>query len=60
MLTKEKIISSINELNEPIAIDDILDKILFLEKIENGLEQSENGIVISDEELNKRIESWFV
>ena len=60
MLTKEKIISTINNLDEPIEVDDILDKILLLEKIDKGLEQSENGLVITDEELDKRMESWFV
>jgi len=60
MLTKEKIISTINNLDEPIEVDDILDRILLLEKIEKGLEQSENGLVISEDELEKRMESWFV
>jgi hypothetical protein len=30
-----------------------------MEKIENGNRQSENGEVISDEELENEIEKWF-
>ncbi len=60
MLTKENIISTINNLEEPIELDDILDKILLLEKIEKGMEQSERGQVISDEDLDKRLETWLV
>ena len=60
MLTKENIISTINNLEEPIKIDDILDKILLLEKIEKGMEQSEKGQVISDDDLDKRLEKWLV
>ncbi|MBM2816662.1 MAG: hypothetical protein HW421_3424 [Ignavibacteria bacterium] len=52
MITKEKIISGINSLQDPISIDDVLDKILLLEKIEIGLEQSAKGIVIPDNELD--------
>ena len=60
MLTKENIISTINNLDEPIQLDDVLDKILLLEKIEKGIEQSEKGQVISDDELDKRLEKWLV
>ena len=60
MLTKENIISTINGLQEPIILDEILERIILLNKIEKGIEQSKNGQVISDSELDKRIESWFV
>lgn len=60
MLTKENIISTINNLQEPITLDDILDKILLLEKIEKGIEQSENGQVISDDDLDNRVQLWLV
>jgi hypothetical protein len=56
MLTKENVISTINNLQDPITLDDILDKILLLDKIEKGLEQSDNGQVISDEVLDKGIQ----
>lgn len=60
MLTKEKIISAINNLKEPITFDDVLDRVLLLEKIEKGLEQSDNGQTISDEELDRKIQLWLV
>ena len=60
MLTKENVISAINELPEPLDIDDVLEKIILLEKIQKGIEQSEKGQVIPDEELDQRLESWLV
>lgn len=45
-------------MQEPISVDDIFDRILLLDKIEKGIEQSENDNVISDDELSERIESW--
>ena len=60
MLTKENVISTINNLQDPITLDDILDKILLLDKIEKGLEQSDNGQVISDEVLDQRVQLWLV
>jgi hypothetical protein len=60
MLTKENIITTINGLEEPIILDDVLDRIMLLEKIERGLDQSINNNIISDYELESRMESWFV
>lgn len=59
MLTKEKIISGIQKLPEPVTIEDVLDHIVLLEKIENGLEQSSKGQVITDKELDNKIGKWF-
>ena len=59
MLTKENLINTINELEEPFELDDVLERICLLEKISIGLEQSKNDDVISDEEMDKRMESWF-
>ena len=60
MLTKENIISTVNDLVEPIFLDDILERIILIDKIQTGLEQSKNGQIISEVELDTRIESWFV
>lgn len=60
MLTKENIITTINALKEPIILDDVLERIFLLEKIGNGIEQSKNDQIISDEEFDKRIELWLV
>ena len=57
MLTKEDVVSAINELPESFNIDDVLEKIILLDKIQKGIEQSEQGQVIPDEELDKRLES---
>lgn len=58
MLTKEKIINSISELPEDFTFDDVIDKLIVLQKIEIGLRQVAEGKVISSEELKKRKASW--
>jgi hypothetical protein len=60
MLTKEAILTTINGLEEPIKVDDVLERIMLLEKIEIGLEQSKKDQVITDKEFEKEIESWLV
>jgi hypothetical protein len=59
MLTKTKIKEVIENFPEEISIDDFIDKLILIEKTERGNKQSENGEIISEEELDKEIEKWF-
>lgn len=59
MLTKTKVIKAINQLPDEFSIDEMVDKMILLEKIERGLAQSERGEVISDESLELEIAKWF-
>jgi len=60
MTTKDKIISGIKDLPDSVTIDDILDQIMLVEKIEKGIEQSNKNQVIADDELDKRLGKWLV
>ena len=60
MTTKDKIINGIKNLPDPVTIDDILDQIMLIEKIEKGIEQSDKNQVVSDEELDQRLGKWLV
>jgi len=60
MTTKDKIISCINMLPDSVTIDDILDQIMLVEKIEKGIDQSNRNQVVSDDELDKRLGKWLV
>lgn len=60
MLTKEKIISGIQKLPDTVTIDEVLDHIVLLEKIETGLEQADKGEVLTEEEMDEKINKWFV
>ncbi len=59
MLTKTKIKEVIENFPEEISIDDFVDKLILVEKTERGIRQSNNGEVISEEELDIEIEKWF-
>jgi hypothetical protein len=59
MLTKEKVIESINNLPNKFTIDDLIERIILLDKIQTGLEQSNNNQVISDDELDEKLSKWL-
>ena len=58
-MTKSKIIETLNTLPDEISIDDLLDKLVFINKVENGLKQSERGESISTEEAKNRLDKWL-
>jgi hypothetical protein len=54
-MTKTKLIEAINKLPDDFSIDELLDEILLIQKIENGLKQSDNDEVIPDEDLDQEL-----
>ncbi len=59
MLTKSKLKKHIEKFPEEFSIDELIEVLVLIEKIEKGNKQSENGDVISEAELDKEIEKWF-
>ena len=59
MLTKTKLKEQIEDLPEEFSIDELVDKLILISKIENGNAQSENGMIITEDELHEEIEKWF-
>ena len=41
-----------------MTIDELIDQLIFIEKIEEGLEQSKEGKVLSNEDVKEIIEKW--
>jgi Zn-dependent alcohol dehydrogenase len=58
MLTKEKLNKTINNLPDSFTIDELIDQLIFIEKIEEGYQQSEEGKVISNEDVKSMIDKW--
>ena len=59
MLTKEKVLNAIKKLPDEFSIDQAIDELILLEKIDNGLAQSEANEVIPDEKLDKELTEWL-
>ena len=58
MLTKEKLNRTIKNIPESFTIDELIDQIIFMEKVEEGFQQSENSQVVSNEDVKAMIEKW--
>jgi hypothetical protein len=59
MITKSKLKEQIEDFPEEFTIDDLVERLIFIEKVENGLVQSLQNEVKSESELEKEINKWF-
>ncbi len=59
MLTKTSLKEQIDKFPEEFSIDELIEQLILIEKIELGNKQSENGEVISEAEIENEIEKWF-
>jgi predicted transcriptional regulator len=51
---KERAIEAIRALPDSATIDDVIERLCFIAKIEEGLRQSRAGQVVSHDEVKKR------
>lgn len=59
MLTKTKLRAEIENFPEEFSIDELVERLIFIEKVEKGLKQSEEGQVVSEAELEYEVKKWF-
>lgn len=59
MLTKQVLKQTIDKLPASFTIDELLDKLIFIEKVNEGLKQSEQGKTVSKKEAEKKLSKWL-
>ncbi|MFK7903676.1 MAG: hypothetical protein AB8B69_01055 [Chitinophagales bacterium] len=59
MLTKSKLMLVADSLPSEFSIDDLLEKLIVIQKIEEGMEQSANKEILSTKEAKKRMGKWL-
>ena len=58
MLTKENVNKTIKMLPDSFTIDELIDQLILVERIDEGYQQSEAGSVISNEDVKLMIDKW--
>jgi len=57
--TKQQILKAIEELPDDASVEDAIDRLYLLYKIERGLRQADRGELISQEEARQRMARWL-
>ncbi len=59
MINKDKLKHYIDKFPDELSIDELIEHLVFVEKLENRIKQSKEDDTISEEDLEKEIEQWF-
>jgi predicted transcriptional regulator len=59
MTVKDKMIEAVSSLPEDAQIEDAMERLLFLAKVEKGLEQADRGETIAHDEIKQRASKWL-
>jgi predicted transcriptional regulator len=58
MTTKEKVMEAVKDLPANASIEDAMERLLFLAKIEKGLAQADRGETIPHDLLMEKMAKW--
>lgn len=59
MITKEKLHEYIEQFPDEISIEELIERLVFIEKLERRLQESEASEIIDEEQLKSEMEKWF-
>lgn len=59
MTTKDMVIQAVKDLPDDARIEDAMEKLLFIAKIERGILQADAGQTIPHDELKQRVSKWL-
>ena len=58
-LTKEKVRKTIDRLPDNFTVDQVIEELLVLNKIEEGLQDVEQGRVFTTAQVKKELKTWL-
>ena len=59
MTSKEKLLKMVQSLPDDASVEDAMERLLFLAKIEKGLEQADAGETISHDQVREKMAKWL-
>jgi predicted transcriptional regulator len=57
-MTREKAIETIKEFPQEFELEELFERLLFVDKVEKGLEQIKNGETVSHDKVRTMIQQW--
>ncbi len=58
MTTKQKVMKAVKGLPDDASIEDVMERLLFLAKIERGLAQADAGQTLPHREVMEKMAKW--
>lgn len=59
MTTKDRVLHAVQDLPDDSSIEDVMERLLFLTKIERGIQQSDAGKTIPHAQVREKMAKWL-
>jgi hypothetical protein len=59
MLSKKEVLKSLKELPEEFPVDDAIDRLIVLHKMNKGRQEIKNGKGLTTEQARKKLKKWL-
>ncbi|MBL4676563.1 MAG: hypothetical protein JKY70_10225 [Mucilaginibacter sp.] len=57
-MNKDKVIATVNDMPTNFDLDTLVEKLIFIEKVEKGLQQADEGNVMSHSDVKQLVKTW--
>tara|TARA_R110002096_G_scaffold426224_1_gene635705 strand:+ start:8031 stop:8210 length:180 start_codon:yes stop_codon:yes gene_type:complete len=58
-MKKTQLLETIQDMPEEFSVDELMERLLILQKIEEGQDQIRSGQFYTEEEAKKKLEKWL-
>lgn len=58
-MKRSTIIDTLNELPKEFNLDDLLERLIVIEKIDEGLAEADAGKIVSHDKVKKIVAKWY-
>ena len=59
MISKKSVIQGLEQMPDQFSVDELLEQLLLIEKIETGLQQSKDKKTVSTESAKEKLAKWL-
>jgi predicted transcriptional regulator len=59
MTTKDRVLHAVQDLPEDSSIEDVMERLLFMAKVERGIQQADAGKTITHDQVREKMAKWL-
>lgn len=60
MITKEDVLKTLESMPEEFDVEELIERLIVIDKIQQGLDDIKHGRVYTEEEVMKKVDEWVV
>ena len=57
-MRKDKVLETVNDLPSEFELEELIERLIFIEKVEKGLQQIDKGETRTHDEVKQIVKSW--